>query len=104
AIPQALAENAGLDPIDIIVTLRSSHEKGEVWAGVNAFDGKTGDMTKAEVYEPLAVKEQIVKSAVEAATTILRIDDVIASGKPREEVPKPPMPGGEEGGPGGLED
>ncbi len=103
-IPSSLAENAGLDPIDIIVTLRSSHEKGEVWAGVNAFDGKTGDMTKAEVYEPLAVKEQIVKSAVEAATTILRIDDVIASGKPREEVPKPPMPGGEEGGPGGLED
>ena len=80
-IPTALAENAGLDPIDIIVELRSSHEKGEKWTGVDVFNGEVRDMVKLDVYEPLAVKEQIVKSATEVASMILRIDDVIASSK-----------------------
>ncbi|MEM2905439.1 MAG: thermosome subunit beta [Candidatus Bathyarchaeia archaeon] len=106
SIPSALAENAGLDPIDTLVALRANHEKGETWSGVDVLSRAPGDMFKAEVYEPLAVKEQIVKSATEAATTILRIDDVIAAGKPKEEAKKPPKPPGEEEGekPGGLED
>jgi len=105
AIPSALAENAGLDPIDILVALRANHEKGETWSGVDVNKRASGDMFEAEVYEPLAVKEQIVKSATDAATTILRIDDVIAAGKPRAEAARPPKPPGEEeGGPGGLED
>jgi len=95
AVPLTLAENAGLDPIDIIVALRARHEKGEKTAGVDVFDGKVKDMAKLDIYEPVAVKEQILKSATEAATMILKIDDVIASGKTRE-AGAPPKPPGEE--------
>jgi len=94
SIPITLAENAGLDPIDIISELRARHEKGEVWAGIEVHDGKVKDMKKVGVFEPLAVKKQIIKSAGEAATMILKIDDIIAAGKTKA----PPMPPG--GGPG----
>jgi len=94
-VPLALGENAGLDPIDILSELRARHEKGEKWAGVDVFEGKIKDMRELEVYEPLAVKKQVIKSAAEAATMILRIDDVIAAGK----MKAPPMP---PGGPGGM--
>ncbi|MDW8061843.1 MAG: thermosome subunit beta [Nitrososphaerota archaeon] len=87
-IPSALAENSGLDAIDIMVELRARHEKGQIWDGVNVLGGGIGDMKALEVYEPLAVKEQVLKSAVEAATSILRIDDVIAAGKLKEEGKK----------------
>jgi chaperonin GroEL (HSP60 family) len=96
AIPSILTENAGLDPIDILSELRSRHEKGETWAGIEVVSGKIQDMSKAGVVEPLAVKKQIVKSATEASTMILKIDDVIAAGKMRT----PPTPPG--GGPGGM--
>ncbi|MEM3439454.1 MAG: thermosome subunit beta, partial [Candidatus Bathyarchaeia archaeon] len=95
-IPRTLAENAGLDPVDIMVELRSAHEKeGGLWAGVDVFGGKVVDMMKLGVIEPLAVKEQCIKSAVEAASMILRIDDVIAAAKP------PPTPKGKGEGEGG---
>ncbi len=97
AVPTTLAENAGLDPIDIISELRARHEKGEVWAGIEVHDGKVKDMRKVGVYEPLAVKKQIIKSATEAASMILKIDDVIASGKMKA---PPTPPGGPPGGPG----
>jgi thermosome len=97
-IPTTLAENAGLDPIDIIVELRSRHDKGDLWAGVDVYSGKVEDMAELDVYEPLVVKEQIIKSASESACMILRIDDVIASGK----SPAPPMPPGGGGMPGGM--
>ncbi|MBS7642387.1 TCP-1/cpn60 chaperonin family protein [Candidatus Bathyarchaeota archaeon] len=87
-IPSALAENSGLDAIDIIVELRARHEKGQIWDGVDVIKGGIGDMKALEVCEPLAVKEQVLKSAVEAATSILRIDDVIAAGKLKEEGKK----------------
>ncbi len=96
AIPNTLTENAGLDPIDILSDLRSRHEKGETWAGIEVISGKIQDMSKAGVFEPLAVKKQIVKSATEASTMLLKIDDVIAAGKMRT----PPTPPG--GGPGGM--
>ncbi len=96
AIPSTLTENAGLDPIDILSDLRSRHEKGETWAGIEVISGKIQDMSKAGVFEPLAVKKQIVKSATEASTMLLKIDDVIAAGKMRT----PPTPPG--GGPGGM--
>jgi thermosome len=89
SIPTALAENAGLDPIDIISELRARHEKGEIWAGIEVIDGKVKNMEKAGVFEPLEVKKQIIKSATEASTMILKIDDVIASGKMRA-PPGPP--------------
>ncbi len=104
AIPLTLAENAGLDPVDMLSELRARHEKGETWAGVNVLDGKIEDMTKNNVFEPLAVKKQIIKSATEAASMILKIDDVIASGKMKT-PPMPPgggMPGGGMGGMGGY--
>ncbi len=100
AVPVTLAENAGLDPIDILSELRVRHEKGKRWAGVDVNRGKVNDMNKAKVFEPLAVKKQILKSTTEAATMILKIDDVIAAGK----MKAPPMPpGGAPGmGPGGM--
>jgi len=97
-VPITLGENAGLDPIDIVSDLRARHEKGEKWAGVDVFEGKVSDMEKQNVYEPLAVKKQIIKSATEAACMILKIDDVIAAGKMRA----PPTPPGGPGGPGGM--
>jgi thermosome len=98
AVPITLTENAGLDPIDIISELRARHEKGETWAGIEVNNGKAQDMTKAGVYEPLAVKKQIVKSATEASTMILKIDDVIAAGKMK--TPPTPPGGGPPGGAG----
>ncbi|MEM3004025.1 MAG: thermosome subunit beta, partial [Candidatus Bathyarchaeia archaeon] len=97
SIPMTLAENAGLDPIHILVELRARHEKGERWAGVDVYDGKVKDMSKINIYEPLAVKTQVVKSASEAASMILKIDDVISAGKPKEPSTPPKSPGaGEE--------
>ena len=88
AIPLILGENAGLDPIDILSEIRARHEKGETWAGVGVQECKVQNMTELEVYEPLAVKKQIIKSATEAACMILKVDDLIAAGKMRA----PPAP------------
>ncbi|MDH5635598.1 MAG: thermosome subunit beta [Candidatus Bathyarchaeota archaeon] len=97
AVPTTLAENAGLDPIDIISELRARHEKGEIWAGVEVHTGKVKNMKEVGVFEPIAVKKQIIKSCTEAASMLLKIDDIIASGK----MKAPPMPpGGPPGGPG----
>jgi len=98
-IPVTLAENAGLDPIDILSELRAEHEKGKVWAGVEVHEGKVRDMKEVEVYEPLAVKKQIIKSATEAATMILKIDDVIAAGKMKAPPKSPGGPSPYGGGP-----
>lgn len=90
-VPTALAENAGLNPVDIMVALRAAHEKADgSWMGVNVFTGKIVDMMKEGVIEPYSVKEQVIKSAVEAASMILRIDDVIASAKAPPPTPKGP--------------
>lgn len=97
-IPITLTENAGLDPIDILSDLRARHEKGEKWSGIEVVSGKIENMTEAGVFEPITVKKQIVKSASEAATMILKIDDVIAAGKTKG--PPGPPPGG--GGMGGM--
>jgi thermosome len=80
-IPRSLAENAGLDPIDMLVALRSAHEKGQKNAGLDVFKGEPTDMLKAGVIEPLRVKTQAISSGTESATMILRIDDVIASSR-----------------------
>jgi len=94
-IPKTLAENAGLESIDIIVELRAAHEKNDgEYMGVNVLKGKVENMQENGVVEPLVVKEQAVKSAAESASMILRIDDVIAATKPKEE--KGPPPGGPE--------
>ncbi|MFX1487384.1 MAG: TCP-1/cpn60 chaperonin family protein, partial [Promethearchaeota archaeon] len=96
-VPRTLAENAGLEPIDILVALRSAHEKpkGHL-TGVDVFTGKILDMYKNGVIEPLRVKEQAVKSATESASMILRIDDVIAATKPKAERGPGEMPEEEE--------
>jgi chaperonin GroEL (HSP60 family) len=95
-IPKALAENAGLEPIDIMVELRAAHEKTDGHLmGVNLYAGKVMNMHENGVIEPTVVKEQAIKSATESTSMILRIDDVIAASKPKEEEKggeKPPMP------------
>jgi len=86
-IPATLAENAGLEPIDIIVNLRKRHEEGQLWSGINISSRKVDDMQKAKVYEPLKVLRQAIESATEVAAMILRIDDVIASSKSAMKAP-----------------
>ena len=93
SIPRVLAENGGLDAIDVVIHLKSAHEKKNGQnMGINLDTGKPDDMLKLNVIEPLRVKTQAVKSATEVASMILRIDDVIASRK------APPMPPGAHGG------
>ena len=83
SIPLTIAENAGMDPIDTIITLRANQSSGKEAVGINAKESKIGNMFSLDIVEPLAVKEQIIKSATETACMILRIDDVIAvSGGP----------------------
>jgi len=92
-VPKTLAENAGLESIDILVGLRAAHEKknGHLM-GVDVFKGKIVNSYENGVVEPLKVKEQAMKSAGEVASMILRIDDVIASTKPKEGAPPGGMP------------
>lgn len=78
-IPKGIAENAGLDAIDVIAELRSAHSKGEKTAGLNILTGKAEDMLKLGIVEPLRVKTQIIKSATDAANMILRIDDILTA-------------------------
>jgi thermosome len=80
-IPLTLAENAGMDPINSLMELRSKHQAKQRWAGIDPFKGKVADVSKLDVYEPLVVKLQAIKSAGEAAGMILKIDDVIAASK-----------------------
>lgn len=97
-IPRTLGENAGLDPIDVLIKLRAEHgKKGRKAMGVNIATGEPQDMLKANVIEPLRVKTQEIESATEVANMILRIDDIIASRKS-----PPPPPGGGEHGHGGM--
>jgi len=77
-IPLTIAENAGMDPIDTMATLRAKQNQGRKWTGIDARNTKIADMLAIDVVEPLVVKEQIIKSATEAACMILRIDDVIS--------------------------
>ena len=98
-IPITLAENSGMDPIDALSEMQSRHTKGELWAGVNGLEGKISDMAELDVYEPLAVKAQALKSATESSTMLLKIDDIIAAAK----MSMPPgPPGGGMGGMGGM--
>ena len=92
-IPRALAENAGLEPIDMLVELRQAHDKEDgKHMGINVFTGKIQNSIDNGVIEPIVVKEQAIKSAAESACMILRIDDVISSSRPK----------GGPGGPGGM--
>ncbi len=93
-IPRVLAENAGLDPINMLVDLRAAHESGKKTYGLDIIAGKPADMLKAGVVEPLRVKTQAISSASEAAVMILRIDDVIASSRSAAPGGMPPGMGG----------
>lgn len=96
-IPLTLSENAGMDPIDTLATLRSKQSKGEKWTGIDVMKGHVGNMKSSDIIEPLAVKNQIISAAAEAACMILRIDDVIATTKSAG-----PPPGAEGGMPPGM--
>ncbi|MBI4149227.1 TCP-1/cpn60 chaperonin family protein [Candidatus Woesearchaeota archaeon] len=95
-IPRTLAENSGLDPIDLLTELKASHDQGQKWAGVNVFTGKVMDAWKAGVVEPLQIKTQALSSSTEVAEMILRIDDVIQSSGGDKTPAAPP------GGMGGM--
>jgi len=98
-IPRTLAENAGLDPIDILIELRQAHKSGRKDAGVNIQLGKVSGMNEIHVIEPIRVGRQAIESATDAAVMILRIDDVIAS---KSSPPPSGGPGGPGGGMGGM--
>ncbi len=93
SIPNTLAENAGLDPIDVIVNLRKAHTEGKIYHGIEISKGKVEDMKKARVVEAALVNKQVVMSAAESAQMILKIDDVISS----RGAPDMGGPGGPEG-------
>jgi thermosome subunit len=98
-IPTVLAESSGMDPLDALMELRSHHDKGLRLAGLNAVDGKVvDDVTKYNIYEPILVKKQVIKSASEAAISLMKIDDLIAASAPKSE--SKPGQGGE--GPSGM--
>ncbi len=99
-IPISLATNAGMDPIDTMAELRAKQNKGMKWTGINVKSTNVLDMYKQNVLEPVVIKEQIIKSATEAACMILRIDDVIASSRSKGGPPGGGMPG--MGGMGGM--
>lgn len=105
-VPWALAENAGLDPIDLVIKLKTAHEgkKNAAYMGIDLETGETANMMEANVIEPLRVKKQAIESATEVAGMILRIDDVIASKKMPPGAGGPPggMPGGMPPGMGGM--
>ena len=96
-IPLTLSENAGMDPIDTLASLRSRQIKGEKWTGIDVMKGRVGNMKSSDIIEPLSVKNQIISAAAEAACMILRIDDVIATAKSAG-----PPPGAEGGMPPGM--
>ena len=103
-VPRTLAENAGMDPIDTLLKLRSEHQKGNKNIGVDALSGTVGDLLKKNVIEPTRVKSHAIESATEVATMILRIDDVISSKKSKSEGAQGGRPGapGMGGGPEGM--
>jgi len=96
-VPRTLAENAGLDPIDMLTNLRAAHDEGKMTYGLDVFTGKVIDMWNSGVIEPLKIKTQAIKSGSEAAEMILRIDDVVNAGK-LEKGGMPSMPPGGMGG------
>ena len=92
-IPLVLAENAGMDPLDTQVQLRARSSKGKASFGIDVINTKVADLESENIFEPLAVKEQIVNAATEAACMILRIDDVIAASKSHSSTPPGGPPG-----------
>ncbi len=94
-IPSTLAENAGHDPIDVVIEMRKQHKAGKVYAGFNPYTGKVEDMKALNVIEPYRIGKQAINSATDAAVMILRIDDVIAArGSPTPQVGEGGMPPG----------
>jgi chaperonin GroEL (HSP60 family) len=98
-IPLVLAQNAGMDPLDTQVQLRAKATTAKPKYGIDVLNAKVADLAAKDIYEPLAVKEQVINAATEAACMILRIDDVISASKSK--MPSGP-PGGGGYGEGGM--
>ncbi|MFL6511972.1 MAG: thermosome subunit beta [Nitrososphaera sp.] len=99
----ALAENAGMDPLDTQAQLRAKAAVAKPKYGVDVLNGKVSDMAAKDIYEPLKVKEQVISAATEASSMILRIDDVISASKSKESGPPPGAGMGGMGGMGGMD-
>lgn len=97
-VPQTLADNAGLDPLQILTELKAKHSEGMIWAGVNAIDGQIDDMQKIGIYDTLRVKVHALNSATDVARIVLRIDEILPakSHKKEEGEPKPEKETGKE--------
>jgi len=96
-VPRTLAENAGMDPIDVLTELKSRHDSGEEEVGWDLFKKQPVNMWDLGVIEPLKIKTQAINSASDATTMLLRIDDVISAGKLSKDAGMGPMPGGPAG-------
>ena len=93
-VPRTLAENAGLDPINVLTSLRSAHDRGQKWAGIDVFTGEVINAWDLGIIEPLKIKTQALSSATDVAEMILRIDDVVLGGKGNSQrMPPGGMPG-----------
>ena len=93
-VPSTLAQNAGLDPIDILTELKAKHDNGEKHAGINIFHSRVENVLHEGIIEPAKIKSQAISSATEVATMILRIDDVLASRGGKSSPRMPPQMGG----------
>ena len=105
-IPKTLATNCGMDVVRIITELRAKHaEPGNANFGIDGNNKKINDMGEVNVWEPIAVKNQVIKTSIEASCLLLRIDDVVSGVKRKEKEKKggaPGMGGGMPGMPGGM--
>jgi archaeal chaperonin len=102
-IPLVLAENAGMDPLDTQVQIRAKATTAKPKYGVDVLNAKIADLSSKDIYEPLAVKEHVINAATEAASMILRIDDVIAASKSKMSSGPAHGGGGGYGGGGGMD-
>jgi archaeal chaperonin len=102
-LPLTLAKNAGMDPLDAQVELRAKVDSASIRYGIDVLGGKIADMSKLGIYEPLAVKEHVINAATEAASMILRVDDVIAAAKNKGDMGAKGPGGYGPGGYGGYE-
>jgi chaperonin GroEL (HSP60 family) len=89
-LPLTLAKNAGMDPLDAQVELRAKVDSKSIRYGIDVFGARVADMSKLDIYEPLAVKEHVINAATEAVSMILRVDDVIAAAKTKDMGAKSP--------------
>lgn len=77
-IPRTLIQNCGGNPIKVLSQLRAKHAKGEHTFGVDGELGKIVDMNEYGIWEPEVIKQQSIKTGIESACLLLRVDDIVS--------------------------